>query len=457
LQRFYGPARPSTTPADKRWARGHWRISARRWAAVTLLTAVAILAAAAQPCAAEELGRVTDSYDGKPIAGAIVTLGDHVVHSDSGGLFRVESGEDEVGVRAYGYLRTEVPIAKFTPNATLDVPLKSFRPKALYLSFFGVGHRGLREAALSLIERTELNAVVIDVKGDRGMIAFKSGIPLGSQIGAQSLITVPDMKGLIAALHARGIYSIARIVVFKDTKLASARPDFAVKTAHGAIYHDRENLEWTNPYLKQVRDYNIAVAVEAAKYGFDEIQFDYVRLPDVRGGRLDWPGPNTEANRVEPINAFLREARAALVPYNVFVAADVFGYVCWNLDDTKIGQQLNDIAETVDYISPMLYPSGFQFGIPGYRNPVANVYQIVHLSLLRAQQRTGLPPVRFRPWLQAFRDYAFDHRRFGADQIRQQIDAAGAFGSDGWMLWNPNNRYSDEGLKSRGGAPAPLP
>jgi hypothetical protein len=418
---------------------------------------LAILAHAPQSGAAEYLGRVLDGFDRKPVAGAIVTMGDLVVHSDDRGVFRIDGTGGEVGVRAYGYLRTEVPIAKFSHGQTLDVALKWFRPKALYLSFYGVGHRGLREAALSLIERTELNAVVIDVKGDRGMIAFKSAIPLASQIGAQSLITVADMKGLIAGLHERGIYAIARIVVFKDTRLASARPDLAVKTADGAIFRDRENLEWTDPYSQEVRDYNIAVAIEAAQYGFDEIQFDYVRLPDVRGGRLNWPGPNTEANRVEPINAFLSEARAALVPYNVFLAADIFGYVCWNLDDTRIGQQLNDIAAIADYISPMLYPSGYQFGIPGYRNPVANVYEIVSLSLLRARQRTGLPSVRFRPWLQAFRDYAFDRRRFGADEIRMQIDAADKFGSDGWMLWNPNNRYSEEGLKARERAPTPQP
>ena len=97
----------------------------------------------------------------------------------------------------------------------------------------------------------------------------------------------------------------------------------------------------------------------------------------------------------------------------------------------------------------MLYPSSFQYGIPGYRNPVANVDAIVNLSLKQAQERNGFTPIRFRPWLQAFKDYAFDGRAFHADEIRQQIDAAERFGSDGWMLWNPHNTYSEAGAQTK--------
>jgi hypothetical protein len=95
----------------------------------------------------------------------------------------------------------------------------------------------------------------------------------------------------------------------------------------------------------------------------------------------------------------------------------------------------------------MLYPSGFQFGIPGYRNPVANSYKIVYLSLKRAQERTSIPPVRFRPWLQAFRDYAFDRRPFTGKEIKDQVSSAEEFGAGGWMLWNPRNVYSPDGLR----------
>jgi hypothetical protein len=173
--------------------------------------------------------------------------------------------------------------------------------------------------------------------------------------------------------------------------------------------------------------------------GFDEIQFDYVRFPDRRG--VVFGVANNEANRVAAISGFIAAARQRLAPYNVFLSADLFGYVAWNQNDTDIGQTLASVAPNVDYISLMLYPSGFQFGIPGYRNPVANPYETVHLTLKRASQRTGLAPVHFRPWLQAFKDYAFDKRHFTKDEIKAQVRASEQFGSSGWMLWNPRNAY----------------
>jgi hypothetical protein len=156
--------------------------------------------------------------------------------------------------------------------------------------------------------------------------------------------------------------------------------------------------------------------------------------------------PKTEENRVKAISGFLMEAKKRLKPYNVFLAADIFGYVCWNLNDTLIGQKLEELISHLDYLSPMLYPSGFQYGIPGYRIPVANPYEIVYLSLKRARERSNLSSVRFRPWLQAFRDYAFDKRIFNGTEIRSQINAAETFGSHGWMLWNPCNIYYRHGL-----------
>jgi hypothetical protein len=396
-------------------------------------------------------GRVIDNVTFQPIKGAVVTLNDGVMETDENGMFKTKSSGQKVAVRAYGYLRTEQTVTS-TPllispfyTSPMTIKLVPFKPKALYLSFYGAGSKVIRDSALRLIENTELNALVIDVKGDKGMIPYKSSVPLASQIGAQKIITVKDIKGLIKSFKDKGIYTIARIVVFKDNLLAEARPDLAIRTSGGQIWRDREKLSWVNPSKKEVWDYNVSIAVEAAQNGFDEIQFDYVRFPDTKG--LVFSMENTEVNRVNAISGFLMEARKKLAPYNTFLAADIFGYVSWNLNDTFIGQKLENLVPVLDYFSPMLYPSGFQFGIPGYRIPVSHPYEIIYLTLKRAQERTHIQSTRFRPWIQAFRDYSFDRRQFTGKEIRDQIDAAEKFGSHGWMLWNPRNIYTSDGLK----------
>ena len=394
------------------------------------------------------IGKVVDSVTQQPIRGAIVTASGEVAVTDEKGVFLIKALSRKVSVRAYGYARTEQGAPSPLLTAPSLIPLTPFTPKALYLSAYGIGSKKLRSSALSLIEETELNSLVIDVKGDRGFLTFKSEIPLASEIGAQKIILVKDMQGLMRTLKERGIYTIARIVVFKDNPLALARPDLAVKTMDGKIWRDRENLAWTDPFKKEVWEYNLAIAEEAARYGFDEIQFDYVRFPDSKG--VQFSMPSTEESRVKALSGFLSEAKKRLMPYNVFLAADIFGYVCLNLNDTHIGQRLEDLVPHLEYFSFMLYPTGFQFGIPGFRNPVAHPHEIVYLSLKRAAERTKLPPVRFRPWLQAFRDYAFDRRPFGGKEILEQIEAAERIGTNGWMLWNPHNNYSREGLRRQG-------
>ncbi len=393
-------------------------------------------------------GTVLDADTGKPIKAAMVTVGNKITLTDENGMFAIEGEADSIGFRAHGYGRTTMPVPE-SSRTPLEVRLKPFLPKALYLTNYGIADRSLRGNALRLITETELNALVIDVKGDRGVITYKSDIPLATEIGAQKLVIVKDIKGLLASLKERGIYTIARIVVFKDTVLGAARPDLAIKTRSGELWRDREGLIWVDPSKQEVWEYNIAIAEEAARNGFDEIQFDYVRFPDQKGPTFSVA--NTEPNRVAAISGFLDEAHRRLVPYNVFLSADVFGYVAWNLNDTAIGQRLDSMAATVDYLALMLYPSGFQFGIPGCTNPVEHSHEIVARSLERARQRTGIPAVRFRPWLQGFKDYAFDKRYFLGPEIRTQIDAAESFGAGGWMLWNPRNVYMAEGLKSAPG------
>jgi hypothetical protein len=388
-------------------------------------------------------GTVIDSNKA-PIEGAFVTLGNSSVQTDKTGAFRIDGNGTDLRARAYGHTRTAQTVTDTSGNVKLE--LKPFAPKGIYLSAYGISSLKLRNSALELVKNTPVNTFVIDIKSDNALVTYKSAVPLATEIGAQKLVLKKDLPELIEKLHAQGIYTIGRIVTFKDTLLAQAKPEWTIKTANGQIFRDREGLGWVDPFRSEVRDYNIALAVEAAQMGFDEVQFDYVRFPDTRG--LVFSKPNNEQNRVEAINSLLANARKKLEPYNVFLSADIFGYVCWNLDDTELGQRIVDVMQHVDYASPMLYPSGFQFGIPGYRDPVANSHEIVYRSLERARARTNVAAVRFRPWLQAFKDYAFDRRQFGQTEIQQQISAAERFGSNGWLLWNARNVYNAEAIRS---------
>lgn len=409
--------------------------SLRRSLAQTRIRAVFLLLAATYVAyGADVSGRVVDSASGQAIPAAIVTSGNVVMRADANGAFRLPAGHS-VSARAYGYGRTSAP----STAEPLILKLEAFTPRAVYLSYWGVSSAAVREPVLRLTSSTPVNAVVIDIKGDLGYISYRTAAPLASQIGAVKTVTIPDIHAFVDRLHSQGIYAIGRIVTFKDNVLEASDPTLAVHL-NGKVWRDREGLAWCDPFKRKVWEYNISLAVDAAKSGFDEIEFDYVRFPDTKG--LQFSEESTEEARSATITAFLTEARKQLVPYNVFLSADVFGYICWNKTDTGIGQKIEKLGAALDYISPMLYPSGFSFGIPNYRNPIANPYEIVRLSLDKARERTGLAPVRFRPWLQAFADYAFDKRQFTASEIQAQIRAAQSFGSDGWLLWNPRNSYS---------------
>jgi len=425
--------------------------AARYCADLARSTAITCVLIASPMALADISGVVVDTSTKTPIAQAYVTLNGQPVQTDGNGKFHFPTPATpqsaaatpslDLRVRSIGYQRhlQQLPA---NPAAPLHIELTPFTPKALYLSVYGIGSGVLRPAALGVIENHSPNALVIDVKGDAGLVGYKSDIPMAAQIGARKVTTVRDMKGLLDELRGKGVYTIARIVVFKDNLLARTKPELAIRNKADEVFQDREGLAWTDPFQPEVWEYNLQLAEEAARLGFDEVQFDYIRFPDTRG--LKFSKENTEDNRVAAITGFLTAARQRIEPYNVFLGADIFGYACWNTNDTEIGQRLEDLAKPLDVISPMLYPSGFQFGIPGYRNPIENSHEIIYLSLKRAQERTGLKPVHFRPWLQAFRDYAFDRRVFGPQEIQQQISASDKFGAGGWMMWNPRNVYSAE-------------
>ncbi|MBM3221932.1 MAG: GTP-binding protein [Candidatus Rokubacteria bacterium] len=392
-------------------------------------------------------GRVVDAQK-QPLARVGVVNAGREIFTDADGTFALTKPTGSIVVKLSGYEKVTL-----TPRKEpLEVVLKPRAIKAAYLTYYGVLDRGIRTRVLDLVAKTELNAVVIDVQGDRSWLLYKSEVPMVAAVGAQGPAVYKEFDALMAELKARGIYTIARIVTFKDNVLATARPDLAVMDARtGKPWIDNEKLAWADPFREEVWDYKIALAKEAVRKGFDEVQFDYVRFPtDGKLSAAKYAKPNSKETRLPTIAAFLEKARKELGPTGAFVAADVFGYTAFNENDTDIGQRVEELAPHLDYFCPMVYPSGYHKGIPGYRNPVENPYQVVHESVRLTKKRSGTAPVKVRPWLQDFKDYAFDKRIFGVSEIRAQIKGSDDGGGTGWMLWNPRNDYTGAALQQKG-------
>jgi hypothetical protein len=407
----------------------------------------------------DTLTGIVKDEDGQPVADATITMDGSTVTTDGQGRFTLSGVPERVKLTAAaeGYQRTQVEVDRQTiVEVTLDRP---FAAKSLYLTFYGIGDEGLRGHVLELAETTEVNAITIDIKGDRGWISYRSSVPMVAEIGAQQDITIPNPRELLADLRSKGIYTIARIVTFKDNPLAMARPDLAIMNKYtGRPWIDMEDLAWTDPNKEEVWDYNIALAVEAIELGFDEVQFDYIRFPTDAGvgnplDAIQFASENTMAARTTAINGFLKKASEAIHAAGGKVSIDIFGYVVWREDDMGIGQQLEDMAQYVDYVSPMVYPNLFWHGIPtpegaryGDQQSGHYPYEIVYESMKIAAERIG--PEKLRPWLQYYNDY-ITGKRYGAEEVRLQKQATYDAGVAGWLFWDPTNAFSKGGFEPR--------
>jgi len=394
-------------------------------------------------------GRVLDPQKA-PAVGASVVADGREVRTGADGTFTLATPASggSLLVKLPGYEKVRVE-----PTAgPINVQLKPQVIRGAYLTYYGFNERSIRSRVLDLVARTELNAVVIDVKGDRGWILYRTEVPLAVAANAQGPATIKDFDSMMADLKSRGIYTIARIVTFKDNVLANHRRDLAIiDTRTGKPWIDRENLAWVDPFRQEVWDYNIAIAQEAVRKGFDEVQFDYVRFPtDGKLSAARYSKTNSKETRLPTIAGFLERARKEIGPTGAFVGADVFGYTAFNENDTDIGQRIEELAPHVDFLCPMVYPSGYHLGIPGYRNPVKNPYQVVYESVRLIRKRSAGTPVQIRPWLQDFKDYAFDKRIFGVPEVKAQVKAADEAGATGYMLWNPKNDYTGAALRQKG-------
>ena len=289
---------------------------------------------------------------------------------------------------------------------------------------------------VDFIQRTQVNSIVIDVKDDEGTLSYKSNVKMVREIGADQA-KIMDPTAMMRRLNEEGIWPIARIVAFKDPYLAGKRPDLAVRSKSGGLWRDRKGMTWVDPNNRLIWKYNVAIAKEAVALGFREIQFDYVRFTS-DGQISDCLYPfGTVAKKEDVIRDFLAYAREELKPLGVEVSADIFGLVTSAQDDLGIGQRLEKVAESVDIISPMVYPSHYARGSFGLANPDLHPYETVYRGLTDARKRLEGKQVQIRPWLQ---DFSLGNS-YGREQIQAQIRAVHDAGVTEWIFWNPSNRY----------------
>ncbi len=384
--------------------------------------------------------------DGHPVHATVASERGWVT-ADAEGRYRLKgvAAGERVVVKAPGFraLVTTVP-----ETLELDVTLEPVVVRGIYVNAIVASRPDALEKRLQLVDRTELNAVVIDLKDSTGHVYYDTRVRLAHEIGAVRPILQP--AELVRTLEARGIYTIARIVVFEDPILAEARPEWAIKDrTTGAAWRTWNGVAWVNAYRQEVWEYNIALAREAAEFGFDEIQLDYIRFPtDGPLQKADYGLPHTTENRTKAISEFLRRAHEALMPTPAYLAADIFGLTVWELSDSGIGQNLEAVAEHVDYVCPMLYPSHFWPGSLGFAVPNDHPYEVMRWSLENGLERVPEARKKFRPWLQ---DFSYGPgKAYGPEEVRAQIRAVYDSGLDSWMLWNADNVYHEEALEPTG-------
>lgn len=375
-------------------------------------------------------------------------------------------------------LATSTPQKKAAGFVATHVPIPD-QVKAIYMTSCVAGTPSFRSDLVKLIEETELNSVVIDIKDFTGTLSFISENPT-LKAALSTRCYAPDMKAFIESLHKKGIYVIGRIAVFQDVYLVKERPELAVRRkSDGSIWKDYKGLSFTDPGSKDVWDHTVLIAKESYAAGFDELNFDYIRFPS-DGNMKDISFPFS-GNKPKPevMRQFFAYLNQELKPMDStgspqagpVLSADLFGMTTTNTDDLNIGQVLEYALPYFDYIAPMVYPSHYPTNFMGFTKPATKPYEVVKFSMDEAVKRTiatstvvamfGEQPIstttkpflyrkkpfdarKIRPWLQDFNLGA----TYTPEMVRAQIQATYDAGLDSWMLWNAGNRYTAGALLS---------
>lgn len=342
-------------------------------------------------------------------------------------------------------------IASTTEPITLPLPFQVThiktpdQVKALYMSGWVAGNEKLRDNLIKLIDTTELNAVVIDVKDYTGRLSFLVKDPELKKINSAEE-RVKDIREFIGQLHDRGIYVIGRISSFQDSFLVNTHPEFAVKTKAGKVWRDYKGVAWLDAGAKPVWEYLARIGDESYSVGFDELNFDYIRFPS-DGNMIDIVYSFSNGRpRAEVMKSFFEYIGGYFREKNIPTSVDLFGLTTSSTGDLGIGQVLEPALKNFDFVAPMVYPSHYPPNFNGYPNPAAKPYEIIHYAMaagIKKAETASTSPAKLRPWLQ---DFSINGTPYTPEMIRAQIQATYDVGLNSWMLWNASNVYTAAAL-----------
>jgi hypothetical protein len=328
--------------------------------------------------------------------------------------------------------RTHVPDTISTPAI-----------RALYVNRWASHSTRKMAKLIAIADSTEINGMVVDMKDEFGLNYRSSNSTFMKNAGSAGRI--PNVRAFVDTLKAHDIVPIARMVVFKDSVTARVHPEWTIRQEDGSVWHDKKGIAWVNPYHRELWAYNIGVAEELVKLGFEEIQFDYIRFPEPYPSlpKQVFPGANG-VSKPQLLADYLTDAKTRLNALGARSTADIFGLVTTVTGALEVGQEWERISPHVDVVLPMVYPSLYPHGSMGFPNPNAEPYQIIVRAISRARQRDAKLGItaseHIRPWIQA---YTLGKPPYGPEQLSAEKRAVYDAGYDGWVMWNAGSNFDD--------------
>ncbi len=393
-----------------------------------------------------------------PVSAAIVGVfflmpSKNVYESQSVSVVESESSQEASLVNALSVSSNNQIIEEVVPEKIIvkEFPVTHVETpeevKAIYMSSWVAGTPSFREKLVKIMDETEINSVIIDIKDYTGKVSFIIDEKPFNEINSSEK-RISDVKEFIGRLHDKNIYVIGRISTFQDPHLVSVWPEEAVKKGSDKSlpWKDHKGISWIDAGSEKVWKYSVDLAKISYEYGFDEINFDYIRFPS-DGNMKDIYFPYSEGKvKHEVLKSFFEYLKENLGGSEMKISADIFGMTTTNTDDLGIGQILEDALLNFDYVAPMVYPSHFPNNWAGMAKPAEKPYDVIHRSMGSAVKRAealGVDVHKLRPWLQDFDLGA----KYTKEMVLAQIDATYDVGLNSWMLWDPKNIYTKEALK----------